>query len=297
MATNTTNFNLKKPAYTDTADIMDINGNMDKVESALSGLSEGLAIVSKNNTHAAITKGQYVYVHGHGSLTEGLYIANNNISANATLNTTNLSSVSGGLGSQVATLTRNDNAQSIRITSSDTTWEAIYAKLSDTIQAVPFTIYVSALSISAFTDGLVSTGYWYGVGMKIAEDQMDFCLYRTDAKAEPMKVDITYPSSSSPGTVVIARIKNEYTVMSGSVSDNTSIPAGTYVDIQVSFGKTLVSIPNVVASNSGSSATQSMENGKLTCTVISKSTSGFTVRVFNNSSITRTGAFDWVAIC
>ena len=90
MATNTTNFNLSKPDYTDTADIAVINGNMDKVDVSLNGLADAIAIVAKNNTHAAITAGQYVYVHGHGSLAEGLYTAKSNIAANATLSTSNL---------------------------------------------------------------------------------------------------------------------------------------------------------------------------------------------------------------
>jgi hypothetical protein len=98
MATNTTNFNLKKPAYSDTADIADINGNMDKVDVSLNGLADAVAIVANNNTHAAIPAGQFVYVHGHGSLAEGLYTAKSNIAANATLSTSNLQADgSGGL--------------------------------------------------------------------------------------------------------------------------------------------------------------------------------------------------------
>lgn len=98
MATNTTNFGLKKPAYSDTADIADINGNMDKVDVSLNGLADAIAIVANNNTHVAITAGQFVYVHGHGSLAEGLYTAKSNIAANATLSTSNLQADgSGGL--------------------------------------------------------------------------------------------------------------------------------------------------------------------------------------------------------
>ena len=96
MATNTTNFGLKKPAYSDTADIADINGNMDKVDVSLNGLADAIAIVANNNTHAAITAGQYVYVHGHGTLAEGLYKANSNIAANATLTSSNLTADSSG---------------------------------------------------------------------------------------------------------------------------------------------------------------------------------------------------------
>ena len=55
-----------------------------------------LAIISNNNTHAAITAGQYVYVYNHNTLSDGLYTANSNISANGTLNTTNMTEVSNG---------------------------------------------------------------------------------------------------------------------------------------------------------------------------------------------------------
>ena len=96
MATNTTNYALKKPAYTDTADIADINGNMDKVDTALQGIGSGLAIISNKNTHAAITSGQYVYVHGHNTLADGMYKAKSNIAANGTLSTSNLDAISDG---------------------------------------------------------------------------------------------------------------------------------------------------------------------------------------------------------
>jgi len=105
MATNTTNFDLVKPAGSDNYDIDSFhNGSMDKIDSALQGLGTGLAIISKNNTHGAISSGEYVYVHGHGSLAEGLYKANTNIAANGTLTSSNLTAVSGGLGTQVASL-------------------------------------------------------------------------------------------------------------------------------------------------------------------------------------------------
>lgn len=61
---------------------------------------EGIAIVSNNNTHAAASTGQFVYVYNHSSLTEGLYKAKSAIATNATLSSSNLSSVSnGGLNS------------------------------------------------------------------------------------------------------------------------------------------------------------------------------------------------------
>ena len=104
MANYTSNYLLTKPAYTDTADIEDINGNMDKVDTALHALGGGLAIMSYANQHAAISKDQYVYIYMHANLAEGLYKALSNISANATLNSSNVQAVSGGLGSAITTL-------------------------------------------------------------------------------------------------------------------------------------------------------------------------------------------------
>lgn len=112
MATNTTNFDLVKPAGSDSYDISSFhNGSMDKIDSALQGLGTGLAIISKNNTHVPINEGEYVYIHGHGSLAEGLYKATMNIVNNGTLNNSCVTPVSGGLGKQVATLSDHLNTK------------------------------------------------------------------------------------------------------------------------------------------------------------------------------------------
>lgn len=59
-------------------------------------IENSIAIVSNNNTHIAITKGECVYVKNHGTLSEGLYIAKSNISANDTLTTSNLTALPKG---------------------------------------------------------------------------------------------------------------------------------------------------------------------------------------------------------
>lgn len=120
MATTTTNLGLTKPAYADTADIAVINANMDKIDTAANGLEAGIAIVSNNNTHAAVSKGQYVYVRNHGTLSEGMYKANSNIAANGTLSSSNLTAVSGGLGADVAS-----NADAVAMLSSELTFNPI----------------------------------------------------------------------------------------------------------------------------------------------------------------------------
>lgn len=114
MATYTTNINLKKPAQSDKIRIADFNGNADNIDAAfgadfgqsskpsvnasINNLADGLAIVAQGNVHAAISAGKFVYVRGHGTLGEGLYVANQAISANGTLSSSNLDAdTSGGL--------------------------------------------------------------------------------------------------------------------------------------------------------------------------------------------------------
>lgn len=66
------------------------------LNSATNSVESSIAIVSNNNTHIAITKGEYVYVKNHGTLSEGLYIAKSNISANDTLTNSNLTALPKG---------------------------------------------------------------------------------------------------------------------------------------------------------------------------------------------------------
>lgn len=75
-----------------------IPGRVTNAENSLAAAQDGLAIVANGNTHAAIASGQFVYVKNHGSLAEGLYVANSAIGTNATLTTSNLTADgSGGL--------------------------------------------------------------------------------------------------------------------------------------------------------------------------------------------------------
>ena len=100
MATTTSNIGLTKPAGTDKALVSVINTNSDILDSAAGGLMDALAIVAQGNTHAAISAGQYVYVRGHDTLAEGLYVAESAIAANATLTSSNLTAdTAGGLNS------------------------------------------------------------------------------------------------------------------------------------------------------------------------------------------------------
>lgn len=105
MGSQTTNYDFNKPAKTDNVMIGELNENMDILDGLLTSIDEkdnkherSIAIVSDGNTHIAIGSGQFVYVRGHNTLTEGLYKATADISENGTLSLSNLTaSSSGGL--------------------------------------------------------------------------------------------------------------------------------------------------------------------------------------------------------
>lgn len=66
--------------------------------------ANSVAIVSNGNTHMALTSGEYVYVYNHSTLDEGLYVTTSSISQNGTLSSSNVSSITRGLGGQVTVL-------------------------------------------------------------------------------------------------------------------------------------------------------------------------------------------------
>lgn len=66
------------------------------VAAKASSLAAGMAIIATGNTHAAITKGQFVYIQNHATLPEGMYEATANIAANGTLSTSNVAAKNEG---------------------------------------------------------------------------------------------------------------------------------------------------------------------------------------------------------
>ena len=109
---NTTNYNLKKPAYSDTADIADINSNMDIIDgqmktnangvsannTSIENIEGGIAyrLGNTNTTGVTLAVGTYVYVSGNSTLADGLYKVSTAIAANYTLSSSNCTAVSGG---------------------------------------------------------------------------------------------------------------------------------------------------------------------------------------------------------
>lgn len=115
MATYTSHYNLTKPEGTERVNIAIINQNMDSIDTQMYKNAQsiianhgGMAIPSNNNTHAAVSSGQYVYVYNHSSLAEGTYVAKSAISTNGALSLSNLTAVpNGGLNHVYSTLNSN----------------------------------------------------------------------------------------------------------------------------------------------------------------------------------------------
>ena len=137
-----------------------LSGNP-SVNTSINNLADGLAIVANGNTHAAITSGQYVYVRNHGSLSEGLYKATTNISANATLSGSNLTAdSSGGLNSVYASINSNK----------------IDGEVDDS---------------SYFDDSKLPNTYKKGITLvpgSAAQDTAVFITYRVDPRIEQYKI-------------------------------------------------------------------------------------------------------------
>jgi len=111
MASSTANLGLVLPFQSEAVSVTTQNDNLTKIDNAVNGLQDGMAILANGNTHAAIASGQYVYVRNHSSLAEGLYKATTAIATNGTLSTNNLTADSSGgfndLKAQIDTLSSN----------------------------------------------------------------------------------------------------------------------------------------------------------------------------------------------
>ena len=111
MASSTANLGLVLPFQSEAVSVTTQNDNLTKIDNAVNGLQDGMAILANGNTHAAIASGQYVYVRNHSSLAEGLYKATTAIATNGTLSTNNLTADSSGgfndLKAQIDTLNGN----------------------------------------------------------------------------------------------------------------------------------------------------------------------------------------------
>ena len=80
----------------------------------------------------------------------------------------------------------------------------------------------------------------------------------------------------------------------GRITTLGEVSSNNRKDVTVTFAKPFSKTPNVVACFESSSTAYGM--GSLSCAVLSISTTGFTVRVFNADTSGRSPYIQWIAI-
>lgn len=77
------------------------------------------------------------------------------------------------------------------------------------------------------------------------------------------------------------------------VTAGISVAAGAFEDVAITFSQSFTTAPSVVVGFLSSSTAPTF--GSCSVAVNSVTTSGFTIRVFNNDSATRAPAVEWIA--
>ena len=80
----------------------------------------------------------------------------------------------------------------------------------------------------------------------------------------------------------------------GRITTLGEVSSNNKKDVTVTFAKAFSKTPNVVACFESSSTAYGF--GRMTCGVLSVSTTGFTVRVFNADTSPRSPYIQWIAI-
>ena len=217
--TPTPNLGLRRAQGTDPASVDDINYNSELLDTKLGAVGatsvqgqidalsastaqtfgnvqDGLAIVSNGNTHVAIPAGYWVYVKGHGTLSEGLYknTSGATIAANATLSTSNLTAdPDGGLNSVYSALnSKLGNAH-------------IYSRQDNT------TSYT--FTLDPFTENK------YKAGLLIQHDAWNPSIYIVSMRGGATPTDIfAYPVFTRTGSLTITSISVTNKVLSVTYS-------------------------------------------------------------------------------
>lgn len=152
MATNTTKYGLKKPAYSDTADIGDINDNMDTIDSVLDNQAGAVGIVCNGKRCAtSASTGQYVILQNSSipGRNDGLYTAAKAIPANTDLDSSYLTAVSGG---GLNALNNKITVSTPSITKSDTISSGGIAQARQSANVVTLALDITmATSSSSYT--------------------------------------------------------------------------------------------------------------------------------------------------
>jgi hypothetical protein len=96
------------------------------------------------------------------------------------------------------------------------------------------------------------------------------------------------------GSVLMTDAAKVLTAQRGSVGQTTSVPAGGYADVNVTFDRPYDSTPTVVVGMLSTST--SSEIGLCSVALESASATGFTARLFNAGASARRPSFCWIAM-
>ena len=189
MAIDTTSYlGLKKPDYSETADIADINDNMDTIDGAMQGIDNGIGIVvdgAKTTFTSGAAIGQYVILKnsaivdsGTTMIPDGLYTAAKVIPYNTTIDKSYLTAVSGGglnsLSDQIKTLSSKLTMDLLWTNPSPTSTFAAQTVAIDLSEYTAVAIYLKGYYTDTAGDG--ETGR-YGVNTVIIPLGVWGCLF------------------------------------------------------------------------------------------------------------------------
>ena len=192
MASSTANLGLVLPFQSEAVSVTTQNDNLTKIDNAVNGLQDGMAILANGNTHAAIASGQYVYVRNHSSLAEGLYKATTAIATNGTLSTNNLTADSSGglndLQNQITTL----NSKIVSYNFGSKTLDQFQSELVTYANSMGLRTYKHiSVEISASSGLFLATTY-VGTLEKLSSDARFVVTLRNAYEAAPGDIEMTY---------------------------------------------------------------------------------------------------------
>lgn len=84
------------------------------------------------------------------------------------------------------------------------------------------------------------------------------------------------------------------TTIARGYNGGASVPANSYKDFTISFGKTFPANPDVVVGFISESTAGAF--GRCSCAVHSLTTTGCKIRMFNSDTVSRAPGFEWIAI-
>ena len=106
--------------------------------------------------------------------------------------------------------------------------------------------------------------------------------------------NLAMTDGTTSGSVPIEDALKAIAAQCGSVGQTTSVPAGGYADVPVTFARAYDSTPTVVVGMLSTST--SSEIGLCSVALESASATGFTARLFNAGASARRPSFCWIAI-